>query len=130
MDCWNWLDWLDIVHYRHSFGASVAAAVVTDTYGAFGALQLCVTAGHAQLAISDTFFAFKSQLCAFIDYLDKGIRPFPWNDTEELMKMLIAGIRSREEVGREVLLSELGPCCNSCGGLSAVKSPSELQLRP
>jgi hypothetical protein len=32
-------------------------------------------------------------------------QPFPFSETIELMKMLIAGIRSREEGGREVLLA-------------------------
>ena len=90
-------------------------AAVDDMYGAFGALQLCGTVGHAQIAMSDTFFAFKSQLEAFVRYLRDGVRPFPWQETEELMTMLIAGIRSREESGREVMLSEIGTSIGCCG---------------
>ena len=98
----------DIVHYRHSSGADVIVVAVSDMYGAFGVLELCGTVGHVQAAMSDTFHAFKSQLQAFVDYLRMGIRPFPWSETEELMNMLIAGIISRNEGGREVQLAEIG----------------------
>ncbi len=97
----------NIVHFTHSSGADVVAAAVSDMYGAFGVLQLCGTAGFVQTAFSDTFFAFKTQLMAFIDFLRTGIRPFPHAETEELMRMVIAGIRSREEGGREVRLDEI-----------------------
>jgi hypothetical protein len=76
-------------------------------YGAFGCLQLCGTAGHAQAAFSDTFFAFQAQLAAFIDYLRTGVRPFPFEETVELMHLVIAGIRSRDDGGRAVALAEI-----------------------
>lgn len=97
----------NIVHFKHRCGADVIVAATSDMYGAFGVLQLCGTQGHVQLASSDTFYAFKSQLQAFINYLRTGIRPFPFAETVELMKMLVAGIRSREEGGKEVALSEI-----------------------
>jgi hypothetical protein len=70
-------------------------------------LQLCGTDAYIQAAMSDTFYAFKKQLASFIKYLRTGIRPFPFSEARELMKMLIAGITSREECGREVMLSEI-----------------------
>jgi predicted dehydrogenase len=97
----------NMVHLKHKSGADVLAAAITDMYGAFGVLTLCGTAGHAQVVLSDTFYAFKAQLAAFIDYLHTGERPFPFAETEELMRMVIAGIRSREEGGREVALGEI-----------------------
>ena len=95
----------DIVHFTHTSGADVIVAAVDDMYGSFGVLGLYGTAGHAEVALSDTFFAFKSQLAAFVDYLRTGARPFPFSETEELMRMLIAGIRSREEGGKEIGLA-------------------------
>ena len=56
----------------------------------------------AQVAFSDTFFAFKAQLAAFIEFLRTGVLPFPAEETVELMKLVIAGIQSREEGGREM----------------------------
>jgi len=78
-------------------------------YGGFGILQLCGTAGQAHAVMADTFYAFKAQLVAFVEYLRTGVRPFPFSETQELMKLVIAGIRSRDEGGREVALSGIGP---------------------
>ncbi len=97
----------NIVHLTHRSGADVIVVATADMYGAFGCLQLCGTAGHVQLAFSDSFYSFKTQLEAFIAYLRTGERPFPFSETVELMQLVIAGIRSREEGGREVLVEEV-----------------------
>ena len=41
------------------------------------------------------------------DWLRTGEEPFPFAQTVELMKLVIAGLRSRNEGGREVFLSEI-----------------------
>ncbi len=97
----------NIVHFKHACGADVVVAAVSDMYGSFGVLQLCGTNDHAMVSMKDSFYAFKSQLQAFVNYLRTGERPFPFSETIELMKMVIAGIRSREEGGREVMLDEI-----------------------
>ena len=97
----------NIVHLKHRCGADVIVVASADMYGSFGCLQLCGTAGKVQLASGDTFHAFKTQLEAFVGYLRTGVLPFPAAETIELMQLVIAGIRSREQGGREVLLSEI-----------------------
>jgi predicted dehydrogenase len=97
----------NIVHLKHQSGADVIVVAIADMYGSFGCLQLCGTAGKVQLASGDSFFAFKAQLSAFINYLRTGVHPFPFSETVELMQLVIAGIRSRDEGNREVLLSEI-----------------------
>lgn len=97
----------DIVHLKHSSGADVIVAAISDMYGAFGVLTLGGTAGHAEAVATDTYHMFKAQLVDFVDYLRTGRRPFPFEETVELMKLVIAGIRSREEHGREVMLDEI-----------------------
>lgn len=97
----------NLVHLKHSRGIDVVVVANYDMFGGFGLLQLIGTAGHVNVTSGDTFFAFKSQLEAFVGYLRTGVRPFPFSETEELMQLLIAGIRSRAEGGREVLLSEI-----------------------
>ena len=97
----------NLVHLKHRNGADIVVVANYDMFGGFGLLQLIGTAGHANVATGDTFFSFKSQLEAFIGYLRTGVRPFPITETVELMQLLIAGIRSRDEGGREVLLSEI-----------------------
>ena len=97
----------NIVHFKHQCGADVLVAAINDMYGAFGVLTLAGTSGHVEVASRDSFYAFKAQLQAFVDYLRTGQRPFPFSETVELMKMVIAGIRSGDEGGREVFLSEI-----------------------
>jgi hypothetical protein len=97
----------NIVHFKHKCGADVIAVATNDMYGGWGLLQLCGTVSHAQAVASDDFYAFKAQLEIFIQYLRTGIHPFPFSETQELMKMVIAGIRSRDEGGREVMLDEI-----------------------
>jgi hypothetical protein len=82
----------------------VVVVASVDMFGGFGCLQLCGTVGHAQVVFGDTFFAFKSQLEAFVEYLRSGLRPFPFDETIELMNLVMAGIRSRVEGGREIVL--------------------------
>jgi predicted dehydrogenase len=98
----------NVVHLTHRCGADAIVIASADMYGGFGCLQLCGTVGKVQVASSDTFYAFKTQLQAFIEYLRTGIRPFPFSETIELMQLVIAGIRSRSEGGREVALTEIG----------------------
>ncbi len=97
----------NIVHLKHKGGADVVVVASADMYGSFGCLQLCGTAGRVQLASGDSFFAFKAQLEAFIGYLRTGVPPYPFAETVELMQLVIAGIRSREQAAREVPLSEI-----------------------
>ena len=97
----------NIVHLKHRCGADIIVVASSDMYGSFGCLQLCGTAGKVQLTSSDTFFAFKTQLEALIGYLRTGVLPFPFAETVELMQLVIAGIRSREQGGREVALAEI-----------------------
>ena len=51
--------------------------------------------------------AFKKQLDLFVNWLRTGIEPVDFDDTLEMMKIVIAGIKSREENGRVVKLDEI-----------------------
>jgi hypothetical protein len=97
----------NIVHLKHHTGVDVTVVAASDMHGAFGVLQLCGTQGHAHAAFSDRFHAFKEQLLAFVSFLRTGVRPFPFAETVELSRIVIAGIQSRQEGGREVTLEEL-----------------------
>ena len=61
----------NIVHLRHSSAVDVLLMVHYDMLGGSG-LHLCGTAGHVALSAQDTFFSFKGQLLAFVDYLRSG----------------------------------------------------------
>ena len=82
-------------------------AAVADMYGAFGRVFLAGTKGSVYREFKDTFSAFKAQLVTFVDYLRTGVAPVPFDETVELMKIIIAGIRSRDSGGRTVNLSDL-----------------------
>ena len=85
----------NIVHMTHRNGIDIVIACINDVqYG--GALRLSGTAGNLTITSNDTFYAFKTQLQAFVDYLRTGEHPFPFAETDELMRLVIGGIESRE----------------------------------
>ena len=63
--------------------------------------------GSLQMRSGDSYYCFKRQLDLFVHWLRTGEEPFPFEETVELMKLVIGGLRSREEGGREVFLSEI-----------------------
>lgn len=97
----------NIVHLEHQCGADVIVVATCDMFGALGALSLVGTKGHTAVTMSDRYYGFKTQLSNFIQYLRTGIQPFPFSQTLEIMKMVIGGIRRREENGRKVFLPEI-----------------------
>jgi predicted dehydrogenase len=99
----------NVVHARHRDGVDVVLAAINDMYGGFGCLGVHGTQGSITARFQHTFYAFKAQLVAFIDYLRSGQPPFEFQQTVELMKLVIAGIRSRGQDARTILLSEIRP---------------------
>lgn len=97
----------NIVHLRHRDNVDVLMQVTKDMFGGFGIMTLAGTAGNLQLRSTDTYHAFKTQLLGFVSYLRTGVPPVPFEETRELMKLVIAGIESREQGGRKIYLSEL-----------------------
>ena len=98
----------NIVHIRHESGVDVLIPAVDDMFGGFGCLSLYGTQGSSRARFTDAsrFYSFKGQLMDFVNYLRTGRSPIPFKHIVELVKIVIAGIRSREEGGRIVLLSE------------------------
>jgi predicted dehydrogenase len=94
----------NIVHIRHASGVEIVAAAIDDLYGAMGCVSLYGTAGSLNARFADSFHAFKAQLAAFVHYLRSGVAPFPFDETVELMRMVIAGRHSRENQGKRSLL--------------------------
>jgi len=103
----------NVVHLQHASGVEVVAVAIDDLYGAMGCVSIYGTAGMLTACFADSFYAFKAQLAAFVQYLRRGVPPFPFEETIELTRLVIAGIRSREQHGRRCLL--LDDCRNSGG---------------
>ena len=97
----------NIVHLTHRDGIDITISVIADLIGGAGLLTLAGTQGGAQLRSNDTYHAFKTQLEAYVRYLRTGRPPVPFEETRELMQLVIAGIESRERGGRKIMLSEL-----------------------
>lgn len=97
----------NIVHLTHRDGIDVTISVIADQIGGAGFLTLAGTKGGVQLRSQDTYHAFKTQLMGVVGWLRSGIPPVPWSETQELMKLVIAGIESRENGGVEIQLSDI-----------------------
>ena len=94
-----------MVHIKHESGCCVDIA---QGIGMAGAGTLVIgTADSRYITTGDSYNAFYKQLKLFVNWLRTGEEPVPFEHTVELMKMVIAGIRSREQGGRVVLLSEI-----------------------
>lgn len=97
----------DVVHLWHRSGVQTTLGAMHDAYGSFGAVHLYGTKGQIPLHLTDTYRAFRGQLVAFIDYVRTGTPPLPFDETVELMAVIIAGIRSREQGGTPITVSDI-----------------------
>ena len=97
----------NIVHLYHSKGIDINIANVSDMIGGFGLVSLVGTKSGIQIKSNDTFYAFKKQLESYVHYLRTGVKPVPWEETKELMQLVAAGIKSRDEGGIKINLSEV-----------------------
>ena len=97
----------DVMHLTHRTGIRVTIGALHDAYGSFGSVHLYGTKGDLALKLVDTYQAFRAQLVAFIDMLHTGTRPLPFDETVELMAVIIAGIRSREQGGSKIHVTDI-----------------------
>lgn len=93
----------NIVHITHRRGIDIVIACIKDIQS--GPIRLSGTSGNSMITVNDTFYSFKAQLQAFVDFLRSGKYPFPFSETEELMRLVIGGIESRENKGKLVRLN-------------------------
>lgn len=97
----------DIVHLTHQSEVQITIAAIHDAYGSFGSVHVYGTKGQFGITLKDTYTAFREQLISFIEMLRTDRPPVPFEETTEMMTILIAGIRSRQENGRVVKLQEI-----------------------
>ena len=95
----------NIVHLTHKNGVDVNLASIYDS--AASDLKIVGTRDSVSIPSKDSYYSFKKQLVEFVNYLETGVRPYPFEETIELMEIIIAGIRSRNEGGRRVSLEEI-----------------------
>ena len=99
----------EILRAHHGNGVDVVFAMGQDTFGGLGSMELYGTAGRFGAQFNDRFHAFKAQLNEFVGYLRSGTPSIPIEQTIELTKLLLAGIKSREQGGRVTHLTEIIP---------------------
>lgn len=97
----------NMMHLVHSSGCDLHIPLTEKMYGAFTYCLLVGSAESKAVSTTDSYYSFKKQLDLFVHYLRTGEEPFHFNETIELMKLVIGGIRSLEEGGRVVHLSEI-----------------------
>lgn len=97
----------NMIHITHKSGCDVHIPLSKGMYGAFGKTLLVGSLSSIYIQDGDSYYSFKKQMELFVQYLRTGEEPVAFEDTIELMKLVIGGIRSREERGRRVLLSEI-----------------------
>ena len=97
-----------MVHLYHKNGCYVDIPMGIGMAGL--GIMILGEAGSTLVTTQDSYYSFKKQMELFVRYLRTGIEPHPFEDTIEMIKIIIAGIRSREEGGRKVLLSEIKEC--------------------
>lgn len=95
----------NFAHIIHESGCNVN---VPMCYGLHSSgTMLCGSEGSVVLSDGDSYHSFKTQMDNFVHYLRTGEEPFPFEQTIELMKLVIGGLMSREQGGRKVMLSEI-----------------------
>ncbi len=91
----------NIVHLKHKKGFDVVIANIYDA--AYSpTLSIVGTKGTTHVVSNDSYGSFRAQLVAFVEYLKNGEPPYPFAETEELMRLVIGGIESRKNGGKEV----------------------------
>jgi hypothetical protein len=93
------------VHLVHESGCTVDIAQGVGMAGA-GVLMIG-TSASTYVQSKDSYYSFKKQMDLFVEWLRSGREPVEFRDTVELMKIIIAGLRSRDEGGRVVYLNEI-----------------------
>lgn len=92
---------------EHEDGVHVTLNVFSELKEGFGRVGVYGAEGTLSTEFEDTFGAFKRQLEAFIEYLRTGEASFAFSETVEQMKIIIAGLRSREQGGEPVLIANI-----------------------
>lgn len=94
-----------MMHIEHESGCHVDIPQGLKMAGA--GMLVIGTKGSRYIQCGDSYYAFKKQLDLFVDWLRTGKEPFPFDESLELMKLVVAGLRSRAEGGRKVELAEI-----------------------
>ena len=94
-----------VVHIKHKNGCNVN--IIQGIGMASAGMLVLGEHGARHMTTGDSYYAFKKQLDLFVHWLRTGEEPFPFEETVELMKLVIGGLRSRERGGEEIFLDDI-----------------------
>ena len=97
----------ETAHLLHRSGVRVTLPVIEDAGGSFGTIHLYGTTGQFAAKPSDTYNNFRKQVAAFVHFVRTGQTAYPFDETIELMLLLIAGLQSRAEGSRTIEVAEI-----------------------
>lgn len=97
----------NILHIKHSKGVDIVIAAIYDMTGSFGKVLIAGDKSFSFAEAGGSYYSFRSQLEAFIGYLRTGVMPFEFSETVECMKIIVGGIISREQGGKEIFLDDI-----------------------
>lgn len=97
----------DVMFVTHRSGVRVTLANMLDAMGCLGSMHFYGSKSGLPLSLTDTYTTFRRQLVAFVDFLRTGVPPLPFDETVELMAVIIAGIRSREQGGATIAIADI-----------------------
>ncbi len=92
---------------RHKKAIDGVVWAYYEAFGGFGAYQFIGDKGAEYRKFSDTFYAFKSQLEAFVEFVRTGIEPFVPEETFELMSIIIGAKESFSNGGKEIFIRDI-----------------------
>lgn len=98
-------DKLNLVLLEYASGQKALLQVIYDSR-IFGRYDVFGEKGTVTAETRDTFYMFKKQLQVFVDFVKDRRYPYPPEETLEITKVIVAGIKSKKEK-RRVALKEI-----------------------
>lgn len=89
----------DIVYCNHKNGTQATIAAIDKAVGSFGILNAYGSGNAERLIMNDTYNIFRNQLLSVIEWGLTGNDPYPFDETIELMAILIGALDSRKKNG-------------------------------
>jgi len=97
----------DVMFVTHRSGIRITLGTSFDAVGCSGSMHFYGNEGELSVRLEDTYRTFRGQMLAARDFFLEGIRPLPFDETVEMMAVIIAGIRSREQGGAIIYVSDI-----------------------
>lgn len=97
----------DIVYCLHRSGSQATIAAIHDAVGSSSTIHAYGEEEELGFRLADTYTAFRGQMLAVVEWMISRKSPYPFEETLELMAILIAGIESRERGGAMVSVGAL-----------------------